>query len=159
MLTVSGVKEAVWFKRQKSGRFYSHNKPYTDKFGGSAARWRCQCCLTQSHKCCMLALVSEILSHSLCQTLGSFEQLSGCLGLNFFLCSTFNHMNQRVFFPLTEHTSTFLLWLNHLLACLLFCFRSVEQCFHMCDRVVIYFFIAASYTPWWVSDRGQYLLW
>ncbi|KAE8282764.1 Monocyte to macrophage differentiation factor [Larimichthys crocea] len=26
--------------------------------------------------------------------------------------------------------------------------RSVEQCFHMCDRVVIYFFIAASYTPW-----------
>lgn len=32
------------------------------------------------------------------------------------------------------------------------CFRSVEHCFHMCDRVVIYFFIAASYTPWWVSD-------
>lgn len=28
------------------------------------------------------------------------------------------------------------------------CFRSVEHCFHMCDRVVIYFFIAASYTPW-----------
>ncbi|XP_024920506.1 monocyte to macrophage differentiation factor [Cynoglossus semilaevis] len=27
-------------------------------------------------------------------------------------------------------------------------FRGVEQCFHMCDRVVIYFFIAASYTPW-----------
>ncbi|XP_068605678.1 monocyte to macrophage differentiation factor [Brachionichthys hirsutus] len=26
--------------------------------------------------------------------------------------------------------------------------RSVEQCFHMCDRVVIYVFIAASYTPW-----------
>ncbi|XP_076739557.1 monocyte to macrophage differentiation factor isoform X1 [Maylandia zebra] len=26
--------------------------------------------------------------------------------------------------------------------------RSVEHCFHMCDRVVIYFFIAASYTPW-----------
>ncbi|CAM9103295.1 unnamed protein product [Lampetra planeri] len=26
--------------------------------------------------------------------------------------------------------------------------KSVEQCFHMCDRVVIYFFIAASYTPW-----------
>lgn len=28
------------------------------------------------------------------------------------------------------------------------CFRAVEHCFHMCDRVVIYFFIAASYTPW-----------
>lgn len=27
-------------------------------------------------------------------------------------------------------------------------FRSVEHCFHMCDRVVIYVFIAASYTPW-----------
>uniref|UniRef100_A0A672LU24 Monocyte to macrophage differentiation associated 2 n=1 Tax=Sinocyclocheilus grahami TaxID=75366 RepID=A0A672LU24_SINGR len=26
--------------------------------------------------------------------------------------------------------------------------RSVEHCFHMCDRMVIYFFIAASYTPW-----------
>uniref|UniRef100_A0A3Q0RVF5 Monocyte to macrophage differentiation-associated n=1 Tax=Amphilophus citrinellus TaxID=61819 RepID=A0A3Q0RVF5_AMPCI len=26
--------------------------------------------------------------------------------------------------------------------------RSVEHCFHMCDRVVIYFFIAASYSPW-----------
>ncbi|XP_048847880.1 monocyte to macrophage differentiation factor isoform X3 [Brienomyrus brachyistius] len=26
--------------------------------------------------------------------------------------------------------------------------RSMEQCFHICDRVVIYFFIAASYTPW-----------
>ncbi|XP_051988961.1 monocyte to macrophage differentiation factor-like isoform X3 [Xyrauchen texanus] len=26
--------------------------------------------------------------------------------------------------------------------------RSMEHCFHMCDRVVIYFFIAASYTPW-----------
>ncbi|KAJ3601692.1 hypothetical protein NHX12_032659 [Muraenolepis orangiensis] len=26
--------------------------------------------------------------------------------------------------------------------------RSVEHCVHMCDRVVIYFFIAASYTPW-----------
>ncbi|KAI2667030.1 Monocyte to macrophage differentiation factor [Labeo rohita] len=25
---------------------------------------------------------------------------------------------------------------------------TVEHCFHMCDRVVIYFFIAASYTPW-----------
>lgn len=31
------------------------------------------------------------------------------------------------------------------------CCRSVEHCFHMCDRVVIYVFIAASYTPWWVS--------
>ncbi|KAK7938781.1 hypothetical protein WMY93_002107 [Mugilogobius chulae] len=26
--------------------------------------------------------------------------------------------------------------------------RSMEHCFHMCDRVVIYFFIAASYAPW-----------
>ncbi|MBN3300606.1 PAQRB factor, partial [Amia calva] len=26
--------------------------------------------------------------------------------------------------------------------------KSVEHCFHMCDRMVIYFFIAASYTPW-----------
>ncbi|KAE8575831.1 hypothetical protein XENTR_v10003954 [Xenopus tropicalis] len=26
--------------------------------------------------------------------------------------------------------------------------RSVEHCFHMCDRMVIYFFIAASYAPW-----------
>ncbi|MEQ2173130.1 Monocyte to macrophage differentiation factor 2 [Goodea atripinnis] len=26
--------------------------------------------------------------------------------------------------------------------------RSMEQCFHMCDRMVIYFFIAASYAPW-----------
>ncbi|XP_040605401.1 monocyte to macrophage differentiation factor isoform X2 [Mesocricetus auratus] len=26
--------------------------------------------------------------------------------------------------------------------------RTVEHCFHMCDRMVIYFFIAASYTPW-----------
>lgn len=32
--------------------------------------------------------------------------------------------------------------------CVCVCFRSVEHCFHMCDRVVIYFFIAASYTPW-----------
>lgn len=38
------------------------------------------------------------------------------------------------------------------------CFRSVEHCFHMCDRVVIYFFIAASYTPWWVSDREHDIL-
>ncbi|XP_023670733.2 monocyte to macrophage differentiation factor 2 isoform X2 [Paramormyrops kingsleyae] len=26
--------------------------------------------------------------------------------------------------------------------------RAVEHCFHMCDRMVIYFFIAASYAPW-----------
>ncbi|XP_069511032.1 monocyte to macrophage differentiation factor [Ambystoma mexicanum] len=26
--------------------------------------------------------------------------------------------------------------------------RTMEHCFHMCDRMVIYFFIAASYTPW-----------
>ncbi|XP_059234871.1 monocyte to macrophage differentiation factor isoform X1 [Mustela nigripes] len=26
--------------------------------------------------------------------------------------------------------------------------RTVEHCFHMCDRMVIYFFIAASYAPW-----------
>ncbi|RXM97173.1 Monocyte to macrophage differentiation factor [Acipenser ruthenus] len=26
--------------------------------------------------------------------------------------------------------------------------RNVEHCFHMCDRMVIYFFIAASYAPW-----------
>ncbi|XP_072815145.1 monocyte to macrophage differentiation factor-like isoform X1 [Vicugna pacos] len=26
--------------------------------------------------------------------------------------------------------------------------RTVEHCFHMCDRMVIYLFIAASYTPW-----------
>ncbi|XP_051789402.1 monocyte to macrophage differentiation factor 2a isoform X1 [Erpetoichthys calabaricus] len=26
--------------------------------------------------------------------------------------------------------------------------RMVEHCFHMCDRMVIYFFIAASYAPW-----------
>ncbi|XP_033908419.3 monocyte to macrophage differentiation factor 2-like isoform X1 [Acipenser ruthenus] len=26
--------------------------------------------------------------------------------------------------------------------------REVEHCFHMCDRMVIYFFIAASYAPW-----------
>ncbi|XP_070213395.1 monocyte to macrophage differentiation factor isoform X6 [Bos mutus] len=27
-------------------------------------------------------------------------------------------------------------------------FRTVEHWFHMCDRMVIYFFIAASYAPW-----------
>ncbi|XP_072796232.1 monocyte to macrophage differentiation factor-like isoform X5 [Vicugna pacos] len=27
--------------------------------------------------------------------------------------------------------------------------RTVEHCFHMCDRMVIYLFIAASYTPWY----------
>ncbi|XP_018588292.1 monocyte to macrophage differentiation factor 2-like isoform X1 [Scleropages formosus] len=26
--------------------------------------------------------------------------------------------------------------------------RTVEHCLHMCDRMVIYFFIAASYAPW-----------
>lgn len=26
--------------------------------------------------------------------------------------------------------------------------RTMEHCFHMCDRMVIYFFIAASYAPW-----------
>ncbi|GAB1296661.1 Monocyte to macrophage differentiation factor [Apodemus speciosus] len=26
--------------------------------------------------------------------------------------------------------------------------QTVEHCFHMCDRMVIYFFIAASYAPW-----------
>ncbi|XP_026887649.1 monocyte to macrophage differentiation factor [Electrophorus electricus] len=26
--------------------------------------------------------------------------------------------------------------------------RTMEHCFHMCDRIVIYFFIAASYAPW-----------
>lgn len=36
---------------------------------------------------------------------------------------------------------------NHTLFVCVYC-RTVEHCFHMCDRVVIYFFIAASYTPW-----------
>lgn len=37
--------------------------------------------------------------------------------------------------------------------CLSLC-RKVEQRFHMCDRMAIYFFIAASYSPWWVT-RSQ----
>ncbi|MEQ2182671.1 hypothetical protein GOODEAATRI_024647, partial [Goodea atripinnis] len=28
-------------------------------------------------------------------------------------------------------------------------YRKVEERFHMCDRVAIYFFIAASYSPWY----------
>ncbi|KAG7277980.1 hypothetical protein CRUP_020296 [Coryphaenoides rupestris] len=44
--------------------------------------------------------------------------------------------------------------------------RSVEHCFHMCDRMVIYFFIAASYAPWlnlrelgpWASHM-RWLVW
>uniref|UniRef100_H3CEC7 Monocyte to macrophage differentiation associated 2 n=1 Tax=Tetraodon nigroviridis TaxID=99883 RepID=H3CEC7_TETNG len=31
--------------------------------------------------------------------------------------------------------------------------RKVEQRFHMCDRMAIYFFIAASYSPWWLMLR------
>lgn len=31
--------------------------------------------------------------------------------------------------------------------------RKVEQRFHMCDRMAIYFFIAASYSPWWVTRQ------
>ena len=30
----------------------------------------------------------------------------------------------------------------------LLCRRTVEHCLHMSDRMVIYFFIAASYAPW-----------
>ena len=30
----------------------------------------------------------------------------------------------------------------------LLCHRAVEHCLHMSDRMVIYFFIAASYAPW-----------
>ncbi|KAM8824424.1 monocyte to macrophage differentiation factor 2a isoform 2-T2 [Synchiropus picturatus] len=44
--------------------------------------------------------------------------------------------------------------------------RTVEQRFHMCDRMAIYFFIAASYTPWlllrelgpWASHM-RWLIW
>ncbi|XP_037109679.1 monocyte to macrophage differentiation factor 2-like isoform X2 [Syngnathus acus] len=44
--------------------------------------------------------------------------------------------------------------------------RDVEQCFHMCDRMVIYLFIAASYAPWlnlrelgpWASHM-RWLVW
>lgn len=36
------------------------------------------------------------------------------------------------------------------LMCLSVCLsrRTVEHCLHMFDRMVIYFFIAASYAPW-----------
>uniref|UniRef100_A0A674CHI0 Monocyte to macrophage differentiation associated 2 n=1 Tax=Salmo trutta TaxID=8032 RepID=A0A674CHI0_SALTR len=46
-------------------------------------------------------------------------------------------------------TSLFLIsTLFHMYNHVLYLSRSVEHCFHMCDRMVIYFFIAASYAPW-----------
>ncbi|CAF90941.1 unnamed protein product, partial [Tetraodon nigroviridis] len=70
-------------------------------------------------------LLLQRLSHT------GWERLTACVyGLG--LCALF----------LVSTVFHFITWkMSHL--------RSLEQCFHMCDRVVIYFFIAASYTPWY----------
>uniref|UniRef100_H3BYM2 Monocyte to macrophage differentiation associated n=1 Tax=Tetraodon nigroviridis TaxID=99883 RepID=H3BYM2_TETNG len=70
-------------------------------------------------------LLLQRLSHT------GWERLTACVyGLG--LCALF----------LVSTVFHFITWkMSHLS-------RSLEQCFHMCDRVVIYFFIAASYTPW-----------